>query len=572
MVDVMGRSEWNFRPGRNLVLIVIVSFAGGLSCSAANAPATPSESGGNASAGGSATGGQTGGNPGTGGNVGSGGTQGVTTSGPSPTGGRAPSTGGNGSTAGGTNATGGRAPSTGGSGSTAGSSNTTGGLAQTGGITATGGKVATGGGSPATGGSAATGGKSAAGGTASGGETQAVGGKSATGGAISSGGSSSSGGSTGAQHWVGTWSASPYYDSANQPPASLANGVLRQVVHVSLGGSQIRVQFSNLSGNGPVTINSAHVALCKATPAVDSTIDTTTDKALAFSGTASVTIAQGKEVWSDLADFAVTALSNVTITTAFGSVPSSVVGHSGSRTTSYIQAGSSSVSAASMTSATTTEHWYYISGIDVMADASAKAAVAIGDSITDGRGTDTNNNNRWTDILAARLHANAATANIAMLNQGIGATNLVGTSGTAAQARFSRDVLGQSGVRYAIVYDGVNDIGGGASFASMKTAYDDMISRAHGKGLLIYGATILPFGGNSYYSAAHESVRQQVNTYIKSGAFDGYIDFDAALTDSGNPPKLQTSYAQWAQTDGLHPGPVGYQKMGDSVSLSLFTK
>jgi lysophospholipase L1-like esterase len=225
-----------------------------------------------------------------------------------------------------------------------------------------------------------------------------------------------------------------------------------------------------------------------------------------------------------------------------------------------------------MTSAKTVDSWYYISGIDVMADATATAAVAIGDSITDGRGTDTNKNNRWTDILAMRLHGNAATANVAVLNQGIGATNLVGTSGTAAQARFSRDVLGQSGVRYAIVYDGVNDIGGGASFASMKAAYDQLISAAHAKGLLIYGGTILPFGANSYYSAARESVRQQVNTYIRSGVFDGYIDFDTALTDNGNPPKLQTAYATWAQTDGLHPGPAGYQKMGETPALSLFTK
>jgi lysophospholipase L1-like esterase len=412
------------------------------------------------------------------------------------------------------------------------------------------------------------------GGTATGGSSTggtATGGK-ATGGASASGGATGTGGSTGTQHWVGTWSASPYYDSGNQPPSSLANSVLRQVTHVSLGGSQIRIQFSNLSGNGPVTINSAHIALCRATPAVDSTIDTATDKALAFSGASSVTIAQGKEIWSDPINFTLPALGNVTITTAFGSVPSNVVGHSGSRTTSYLQTSSSNVSAASMTSAQTTDHWYYISGIDVMADASAKAAVAIGDSITDGRGTDTNRNNRWTDILAARLQGNSATANVAMMNQGIGATNLVGTSGTAAQARFDRDVLGQSGVRYAIVFDGVNDIGGGATFASMKTAYDDMISRAHGKGLLIYGATILPFGANSYYSTAHESVRQQVNTYIKSGVFDGYIDFDAALTDGGNPPKLQTAYATWAQTDGLHPGPAGYQKMGDSVDLTLFTR
>ena len=154
----------------------------------------------------------------------------------------------------------------------------------------------------------------------------------------------------------------------------------------------------------------------------------------------------------------------------------------------------------------------------------------------------------------------------------IGATNLVGASGTAAQARFNRDVLGQSGVKYAIVYDGVNDIGGGATAQSMQNVYAQMISAAHAQGVLIFGATIMPFGGNAYYTVAHESVRQQVNTYIRSGVFDGVIDFDAALTDGGNPPKLQATYAAWAQMDGLHPGPAGYLKMGQSVDLALFTK
>jgi lysophospholipase L1-like esterase len=463
------------------------------------------------------------------------------------------------------------------------------GTSSSGGSSGSGGGQSSSGGSGAAGSTGSSSGASGASGASSGGGSSSGGATASSGGSMSS--STSSGGSgpdgggttaadagagegggTGPTHWVGTWTASPYFDSANQPPASLTNAVLRQVAHLSLGGSRIRVQFSNLFGNGPVTINSAHVALCKATSAVDSTIDTATDKALAFSGTASVTIAQGMEVWSDSIDFVVPSLGNVSITAAFGSVPSNVTGHSGSRTTSYLQTGSSNVSAASMTSAQTTDHWYYLSGIDVMADASAKAAVAIGDSITDGRGTNTNMNDRWTDILAGRMQGNPSTANVSMTNQGIGATNLVGTSGTAAQARFNRDVPGQSGVRYAIVFDGVNDIGGGASFASMKGAYDDLIGRAHAKGLLIYGATITPFGGNSYYTTAHESVRQQVNTYIKSGAFDGYLDFDAALTDGGNPPKLQTVYATWAQMDGLHPGPAGYQKMGASVDLTLFVK
>jgi lysophospholipase L1-like esterase len=356
--------------------------------------------------------------------------------------------------------------------------------------------------------------------------------------------------------------------------------VLRQVVHVSLGGSQVRVQFSNLGGNGSVTINSAHVALCKATPTVDSTIDVSTDKALAFAGKATVTVAQGQDVWSDSVDFTVPNQGNITVTTAFGSVPSQVVGHSGSRTTSYLAAGSS-VSDTSMTSATKFQHWYYISGIDVMADASARGVVAIGDSITDGRGTDNDKNNRWTDVLAARLQGNPATATVSMMNQGIGATELIGTSNNAAQGRYARDVLGQSGVKYAIVYDGVNDILADKSFASMKPAYDDLISRAHAQKpdkVLIYGATIPPFGGYASYSAAREAVRQQVNSYVKGGAFDGYIDFDAALTDGGNPPKLQAAYSQWTagnpagSADGLHPGPAGYQKMGDTPDLTLFTK
>jgi lysophospholipase L1-like esterase len=453
----------------------------------------------------------------------------------------------------------------------------TGGYLATGGITGSGGAAGQGGVANPGGAGGGTGPGGGGGGGRGGLElTGGAGGINGTGGAVATGGSAGgtagSSGSSGSQHWVGTWTASPYLDAGNPPPVALSNSVLRQVTRVSLGGSRIRVQLSNLHGNGPVVVNSVHVARCKAAPAVDSSIDTTTDQALAFSGAAAVTVAQGKELWSDPIDFAMPALANVTITLGLGGVPGNLTQHSGSRTTSYIQAGSTNVSAASLPSAQTTEHWFFIAGIDVMAGRSARSVVAIGDSITDGRGTNTNQNGRWTDILASRLRSNAATADVAVMNQGIGATNLVGTSGTAAQARFDRDALAQSGVRYAVVFDGVNDIGGGASFASMKVAYDDLINRAHAKGVLIYGATIMPFGGNSYYTPAHEMVRQQVNTYIKSGVFDGVIDFDAALTDGGSPPKLQATYAAWSQMDGLHPGPAGYQKMGDAVDLTLFTK
>lgn len=402
-------------------------------------------------------------------------------------------------------------------------------------------------------------------------------------------------------HWVGTWSASPYpVPSGNLPPAPLSNSVLRQVVHVSLGGSQIRLQFSNLSGNGPVTINSAHVAICRATPTVDSTIDPTTDTALAFSGAAGVTIPQGQEIWSDPVDFTVPALGNVSITTAFGSVPSALTGHAGSRTTSYQVVDSTDVSAPSMVNdggvdagpqtvdggadagaqtadggadagAQTVVSWYYISGMEVMTDGSARAIVAIGDSLTDGRGSDTDMNDRWTDDLETRVQMNAATSNVAMLNMGIGGTDLVGP-GTAAQARFPRDVLGQAGVRYVIVWDGVNDIGAGAPFTTLMPVYASLISQAHAAGLLIYGTTITPFGSNAYYTPATEAVRQQVNTYIRSGVFDACLDFDAQVTAGGTPPVLQAKYDTWAQTDGLHLNPAGYEKVASSVDLTLFTR
>lgn len=462
--------------------------------------------------------------------------------------------GGHGPGAGGTSSNGGSASQTGGSGPATGGMNTSGGSLSAGGSAPIGGSATVGGSGPSTGGS----------GPGIGGNGTGTGGSGAGGG--------------GAMHWVGTWTASPYETASDgQPPAALSNAVARQVTHASLGGNQIRVQFSNKKGTSALTIKAAHVALCKATPNVDGSIDTSTDKALAFSGMAGVTIAAGMEIWSDPLDFALPALGNVSITTAFGTVPSDLTSHNGARTDSYVQANSTDVSAANMTSAPHNQHWWVISGMDVMASADAKGIVAIGDSITDGRGVDPNANNRWTDDLAARLQANAATKNISLMNQGIGATNLAGTDPKSAESRFARDVLGQSGVKYVIIFDGVNDIGGGASFDSLKAVYDKLIKAAHDKSLIVYGATILPFGGNSYDNTtsatmpgSHEQVRVQVNNYIKSSAFDGVIDFDAALTDGKTPTPGLLAAANSA--DKLHPGPAGYKMMSDKVDLTQFTK
>ena len=382
------------------------------------------------------------------------------------------------------------------------------------------------------------------------------------------GGTAGTGGSE-PDHWVGTWGTSPQLTETNNNPPNppgLANNTLRQIVYVSIGGSELRVQISNEFGNGPVTINSVHVANATS----GSSIDTGSDVALTFSSSPSVTIQQGQAVYSDPFEFSLNEQSTVAVTMHFGSVPSGITGHPGSRTTSYIATGDA-VSSASLNGATTTDHWYYLTRIDVMAPASAAAAVTLGDSITDGRGSTTNNNDRWPDALSRRLRANGPTAEVAVVNAGIGGNAVVsGGLGPTARDRFDRDVLGTPGVRWVLVLEGVNDIGGaGTSVVSgIISAYQEFISKAHAQDVLIYGIPILPFGGSQYDSADHETARQEVNDWIRtSGEFDAVLDLDVAVADPGNTTRLLPAYDDG---DQLHLSPTGYQAMADAIDLDLF--
>jgi lysophospholipase L1-like esterase len=378
-----------------------------------------------------------------------------------------------------------------------------------------------------------------------------------------------------AEHWVGTWATAPQLtEPANLPPApGLAGNTLRQIVRVSLGGERLRARFSNEFGTAPVTLNAAHVAVATGGGA----IEPATDRPLTFAGRPSVTIPAGAAVMSDPFPFALRPLSTVAITLRFGDVPTTVTGHPGSRTTSYLQAGDA-VSAADLPDAARTDHWYIATGLDVVAGASAAAVVTLGNSITDGRGSGTNKQNRWPDELANRLGANAGTADVAVLNQGIGGNCVLRAClGPAAVARFDRDVLGRSGVRWLIVLEGVNDIGQAAGAAGSEAvardliaAYGAMIDRAHARGIHVYGATILPFGGSFYDSPEHEAARQTVNAWIRtSGRFDAVIDLDAALRDPANPSRLLPA----ADTgDHLHPNETGHRMIAEAVDLALFER
>lgn len=380
-------------------------------------------------------------------------------------------------------------------------------------------------------------------------------------------------------HWVTTWGCGPQLTEPNNlPPVPLANSTLRQFVRNSIGGKQVRVRFSNAYGTSPVTINQAHLALAAgAGSSGNGDIHPATDRALTFSGVTTIVIPPGLAVYSDPVAFDLPAVTNVAITTYFGSISATTVnGHPGSRTTSFILP-SNTVSVASMPAASKTRHWYIITGLEVLADRSSRAIVVLGDSLTDGRGSTDDGNNRWPDVLAQRLLTNAPTANVAMVNMGIGGNGIFGGLGPAAVNRFDRDVLQQNGARYFILFEGVNDIGSRSSSMTTATnlvnAYAQMAAQAKARRLICYGATITPFRGSGYYSTLHEQERQFVNAWIRTNTiFDGVIDFDAIVRDPADPTKFKAEYHPGVNAnDWLHLNVLGYRAMADAIDLNLFT-
>ena len=373
--------------------------------------------------------------------------------------------------------------------------------------------------------------------------------------------------STEGYEFATTWASAQYQaEPSNQPPLPLSNNSIRQVIHTSLGGDLIRVKFSNACGEADLKIKEAHIARSVS----DSKIDLSSDTCIYFKGKASCTIPAGQEIWSDPISLKYNALDCLTVTTYFGSLPKNITGHMGSRTKSYILKGKH-LSDEAFVSSNNCEHWYVLAAIDVFSPKETKIISCYGDSITDGRGSTTDRQNRWTDILSQRLLKNADTKNVAAINEGIGGT-CVSSSGVN---RFATDVLNLDGAYYAFILYGINDIIYlNASSDKVINTYKKLIKKAHAKNIIVYGGTLLPFGNCNDFNDKRNAVRLEVNEWIrntsnKDGGFDAYIDFAKIMASSSNPDVMNAAYDSG---DGLHPNAEGYKIMGNSFDLDMFTK
>ncbi|MBN1905337.1 MAG: SGNH/GDSL hydrolase family protein [Deltaproteobacteria bacterium] len=373
--------------------------------------------------------------------------------------------------------------------------------------------------------------------------------------------------------WISTWAtAQQPVEPHNLPPApGLDSNTIRQVVQVTIGGEMLRVRFSNEYGTSPVTIKSARIAVSTGKGA----IDRSTEQRLRFDTRPDTVIIPGATVTSDPVIFTLIPRSRVAVTIHFGDTSPDVTGHPGSRTTSFLGIGNL-IESADLTDVLQADHWYIIDSIDVQAGESSGALIVLGDSITDGRGSGTNRQNRWPDELYRRLKEKRETAGIAVLNMGLGGNCVLREClGPAALKRFPSDVLDQSRARFLIILEGINDIGQTKSreeadkiAKELIDAYAGMITLAHEKGILVYGATLMPFGGSFYDSEWSEQARQRVNEWIRnSGRFDAVIDMERAVADPANPRRMLPEYDTG---DHLHPNETGHRVMAEKIDLNLF--
>ena len=370
-----------------------------------------------------------------------------------------------------------------------------------------------------------------------------------------------------AQNWVGTWATAPQTVVKSFMPYNncMTNRSVRQVVKVSIGGNVIRLKLSNIYSMQPVEIRSIYIAHAKDS----SDIDAKTAQYFKFGNSYKTVIPAGKQIVSNALKFKLRNLERVAITINYTSAPEIPTVHMGSRTTSYIMKGVTNAH-SNFAKAFRENHWYNISGIDVYTMSNNMSAIAIiGNSITDGKCSTDNAQNRWPDVMSEMLQLKHKITNQGVLNLGIGNNRVTvpGGFGALAKERFDRDILMQNGVKKVIIFEGVNDIGAARNGSSETVArqiiesIQGMMKKAKARKMKVYLGTITPFKGAGYYTHFHEAARLYVNDWIRSQAknVDGILDFAKLLQDPNDDRRMKREYAS---NDWLHPNPTGYKAMG----------
>ncbi|UNT01001.1 SGNH/GDSL hydrolase family protein [Streptomyces tubbatahanensis] len=372
--------------------------------------------------------------------------------------------------------------------------------------------------------------------------------------------------------WVGTWSAAP---AAAEPRSrdGFAHMSIRNVVHTAVGGTQARIQLSNLFGNRPLTISHATIALAAAPS--NPTAAAGSMRRLSFGNKPSVTIPAGGEVTSDAVRLNVPHAADLLVTTYSPTPSGPVTYHPYARQTSYVAGGDRTEDTSGTAFNQQSPYWRYLTAVDVWSNETDGAVAVLGDSITDGITSSPGANHRWTDFLAERLRTERGAPRLSVLNSGISGNRVLvdgskfsPNNGPSGLTRVNRDVLSRTGVKVVVVEMGLNDIikpPRQRDPVKIVNGLRDLVRQAHTRGLRVVGATLTPFGGHRGYTPRMDAVRRAVNEEIRAGkVFDAVVDFDAALRDPAHPERLRAAYDSG---DHLHPSDNGYRAMAQALDL-----